>query len=120
MALDTDKYRQQLLQERSELEQDIAGRTELPSSLRDDGVLDSADHSVQEHAMDLTGRLMNMKSDRLEQINAALQRIDRGDYGICLKCEKEISAKRLEAEPMALTCIECQAAEEQNFTAPTL
>jgi len=70
--------------------------------------------------MDLEGSLMNMKSDRLEHINAALQRIERGVYGICVKCGKEIDPKRLDAEPMAMTCMDCLPAKEQSFSAPTM
>lgn len=120
MAIDTEKYRRRLLEERESLKRDIVGRTELPPTFEDNGVLDSADSSVREHSMDLEGRLMDMKSDRLEQINAALQRIDRGDYGICVKCKKEIDPRRLDAEPTALTCMDCLSVGEEDFTAPTL
>ncbi|HZS09175.1 MAG TPA: TraR/DksA C4-type zinc finger protein [Blastocatellia bacterium] len=119
MALEIEKYRQQLLEERGRLERDTAGRTELPGTDTGD-VLDSGDRSVQEHTMDLEGRVMNMKSDRLQHVNAALQRIDQGNYGICIKCGKEIPRKRLDAEPTALTCLDCLSAQEQNFTAPTM
>jgi DnaK suppressor protein len=70
--------------------------------------------------MDVEGRLMNLRSNYLQQLNAALQRIDRGDYGICIRCGKEISERRLEAEPTALTCMDCQSSAEQEFSAPTL
>ncbi len=120
MAVDTAKYQRKLMEERDSLKQDIVGRTELPPTFNDDGAQDSGDRSVQEHSMDLEGRLMNMKSDRLQQINAALQRIERGTYGICVKCRREIDPKRLDAEPGALTCMDCLSAREQNFTAPTM
>ena len=81
MAINTVKYRQRLLDEQDKIKSDILGRTELPQSFDTDVVLDSADSSVRS-LMDLEGRLMNMKSDRLENINAALQRIERGIYGI--------------------------------------
>jgi DnaK suppressor protein len=120
MAINTGKYRQLLLEERDKIKQDILGRTELPPTFDDGSVLDSADQSVREHSMDLEGSLMTMKSDRLEQINAALQRIERGDYGICVKCGKEIDSRRLDAEPTAMTCMDCLTEKEQDFTAPTM
>ena len=120
MAIDAEKFRQRLLVERDSAKQEILGRTELPNTYSDDGTLDSGDRSVQEHAMDVEGRLMNLKSDHLLQLNAALQRIDRGDYGICIRCGKEIAERRLEAEPTALTCIDCQSIAEQEFSAPTM
>ena len=120
MAINTGKYRQLLLGERDKLKQDILGRTELPPSFNNDGALDSADSSVREHSMDLEGSLISMKSDRLEQINAALQRIERGVYGICAKCGKEIDSKRLDAEPAAMTCMDCLSVKEQSFSAPKM
>ncbi len=120
MAINFGKYRRRLLDERDRIKQDILGRTELPPSFDDNGVLDSADSSVREHSMDLEGSLMNMKSDRLEHINAALQRIERGDYGICLKCGKEIDPKRLDAEPAAISCMDCLTLKERSFNPPTM
>jgi RNA polymerase-binding protein DksA len=43
----------------------------------------------------------------MEQINAALARMDRGDYGVCKECGEEIGLKRLEAVPYAECCINC-------------
>ncbi len=43
----------------------------------------------------------------LKQINEALVRLENNSYGICVKCEKTISAARLEALPYVNTCINC-------------
>ncbi len=120
MAINMGKHRQQLLDERDKIKHDILGRTELPQSFDDGVVLDSADSSVREHSMDMEGSLISMKSNRLEQLNAALQRIERGDYGICGKCGHEIDPRRLDAEPAAMTCMDCLPAKEQSFSAPTM
>lgn len=45
----------------------------------------------------------------LRNIDAALERVDNGDYGICRDCEETINPKRLEFDPTALRCIECQS-----------
>ena len=49
----------------------------------------------------------------LEQITAALGRIDNEDYGNCLTCEESINRKRLEFDPTAILCIECATRAEQ-------
>jgi DnaK suppressor protein len=49
----------------------------------------------------------------LREIRAALQRIDRGSFGICLNCEEGISAKRLAAVPWTALCIVCQEAADR-------
>lgn len=43
------------------------------------------------------------------QITAALNRIDRGTYGQCIRCGRRIAAARLEVLPYAAACIECQS-----------
>ncbi|MFA6566536.1 MAG: TraR/DksA C4-type zinc finger protein [Candidatus Paceibacterota bacterium] len=41
---------------------------------------------------------------RLNEINAALERTEKGGYGICRVCQGEIEDERLEANPAAETC----------------
>ncbi|WP_346915249.1 TraR/DksA C4-type zinc finger protein [uncultured Roseibium sp.] len=60
----------------------------------------------------LQGQAMAQASERqrktdLVRIEAALKRIDDGDYGYCLECGEEIAAKRLEIDPAAALCIAC-------------
>ena len=44
---------------------------------------------------------------RLQQINSALRRMERGEYGICARCEEEISLARLRVRPEAPLCVRC-------------
>ena len=44
----------------------------------------------------------------LKKIDNALERIDKGEYGICKACKKEINEQRLEIIPYAEYCVECQ------------
>ena len=46
---------------------------------------------------------------RLKDINLALKKIKKGDYGICEKCKKEIEIERLKANPSAKFCLKCKA-----------
>ncbi len=41
------------------------------------------------------------------QVNAALARIERGDYGVCVNCGEQIPEKRLEIIPHAARCARC-------------
>jgi DnaK suppressor protein len=45
---------------------------------------------------------------KLTLIQSALDRLARGEFGICEECEEEIPLKRLEAIPWALYCVPCQ------------
>jgi len=48
----------------------------------------------------------------LYHLDRALERIEKGEYGICISCGKEINPERLEAVPHARLCIECKSREE--------
>jgi DnaK suppressor protein len=50
----------------------------------------------------------------LKMVNEALERLQKGTYGICLNCEKEIPLKRLEVLPFASYCIGCQQEMEED------
>jgi len=50
----------------------------------------------------------------LRNIEAALTRIDDGDYGLCRDCDEPIHPKRLEFDPTALRCIECESKREDS------
>jgi RNA polymerase-binding protein DksA len=43
----------------------------------------------------------------LDQISAALERMDAGTWGECAACGGEISVGRLKARPMAIRCVDC-------------
>ncbi|MFN8086863.1 MAG: TraR/DksA C4-type zinc finger protein [Microbacterium sp.] len=45
-------------------------------------------------------------SERAE-VDAALDRVAAGTYGVCVVCGRAIPAARLEARPFATTCVGC-------------
>ncbi len=49
---------------------------------------------------------------QIVKIDAALRRLDDGNYGFCTDCDEPIAPKRLEANPTASLCITCQSARE--------
>jgi len=44
---------------------------------------------------------------QLQDVLSALEKIKKGTYGICEKCQKEIDIERLRVNPSAKTCIKC-------------
>ncbi len=48
-----------------------------------------------------------------QRIDSALQRIDNGDFGYCLRCEENIDPKRLAVDPTTLLCIDCAKKREE-------
>lgn len=49
--------------------------------------------------------------NRKEDISDALEKIEKGDYGICEVCKKTISEERLSINPTAKRCIDCEKKE---------
>jgi RNA polymerase-binding protein DksA len=59
--------------------------------------------------------LLVQAQQQLEQIEAALQRLDEGTYGLCSVCGTPIAPARLEVLPYACLCVRCQAERERSF-----
>lgn len=50
----------------------------------------------------------------IQRIEAALKRLDDGEYGDCLQCDEPIAPERLYADPSVVLCVECAEARERN------
>jgi len=50
---------------------------------------------------------------RLQEVEAALRRMEAGTYGICQACGRPIDVARLKAIPFAAFCLECQSKRER-------
>jgi len=66
-----------------------------------------------EHEQFTLSRLSETQRQEVRQIDAALARLEAGEYGICRDCEQEIDPRRLDALPYALFCTECAARRER-------
>lgn len=51
--------------------------------------------------------LVAQARERLEELDAAESRLESGSYGICERCGQPIAPARLQARPVARTCIGC-------------
>ena len=61
--------------------------------------------AMQQQSMELATE--DRRQQRLAALASAMQRIEVGDYGYCLKCDDEIAGGRLAADPAVSFCIEC-------------
>jgi RNA polymerase-binding protein DksA len=82
------------------IKQDIAGGLEA----------DSSEQASQLENQEVLDALANEGVAELAQISAALQRMDKGTYGVCVGCGQAIQVARLEARPYAAKCIDCASA----------
>ena len=54
------------------------------------------------------------REEMLRRIDAALERLESEEYGVCLACNEPINPKRLEFDPTASLCIECAQKAENS------
>jgi len=99
-----DQSRQQLTQRRDRLQQKIAEIQHAESAETAQGETDNA-HEWEN--ADVRADLVQEAMKQLEAVQAALARMDDGEYGVCTSCGKPIGAKRLEVSPEAVMCVKC-------------
>jgi DnaK suppressor protein len=115
--LEVAKYKALLVEEHDRLQIELkriedraAGRDRLHSEPVgqdfDEPGGDAASETMERaHSMAVGASLR----DLLEEVNAALEKVEDGTYGVCDSCGKDITKKRLEALPWATLCKECRA-----------
>ncbi|MFF0889892.1 TraR/DksA family transcriptional regulator [Streptomyces sp. NPDC003456] len=54
--------------------------------------------------------LLSQAREHLNDLDRALERLERGGYGRCEQCGEPIPAERLEVRPAAKTCVRCASA----------
>ncbi|MEQ1507171.1 MAG: TraR/DksA C4-type zinc finger protein [Myxococcota bacterium] len=72
-----------------------------------DVLADTTDIASEESDRDMTLRMHDHERKLVDEIRAALKRVDEGDYGECEACGEDIGERRLLARPMATHCIDC-------------
>jgi DnaK suppressor protein len=103
----TDTYRQMLLEKR---EQVVTGLGVKFDTLAKMGRVAEEDQAQLSHDEFVSLRLNSLDYGQLRLVEEALDRLQSGDYGVCLACEKLIPSKRLHAVPWARYCVPCQEA----------
>ena len=109
------KTKQALEQKKTQLEQELSSFATKDPTVKGDwdtkyprvpqGDLEDAAGEVEEYATKL--HIEFSLENQLKEINAALERIGQGQYGICENCKKEISEERLVVAPESRHCTDC-------------
>lgn len=106
-------FRRKLLMWKSELQGDSKTTLEgLQDSAR--AVPDIADRASEETDRALELRTRDRQRKLVSKIDAALRRIDNGEYGYCEVTGEPISLKRLDARPIATMSLEAQERHERR------
>ena len=88
----------------------------------DDGTgdpMDSADMASRDCDQTLLYTISNHNQKLVKEIQSAIKRIDKGEFGICRFCSSSIGIARLRAQPTAMLCIRCQETLENLKRMPS-
>jgi len=103
--------RRMLTARRQQMRDDVLSRIRHGRSDQPEDVRDSVDMSDADVQRDIELAMLQMRVEALSAIDAALFRLDAGDYGSCVDCRGQIAERRLRALPFA---VRCQACEERR------
>jgi len=104
-----NQVKEQLLRLRAELLREVSESYATCRELGQDGVADIGDMSANAYSRDVLFNLSETQRQQILDIDAALERIAKGEYGICMKCGEEIAPRRLEVRPFSRYCIDCKS-----------
>jgi RNA polymerase-binding protein DksA len=119
-AIDTERFRERLLDERARVQEALDYLHEENSGLMED---EREEIPSDNHPADVATSTVNREIDytleeneerMLAAIDAALQRIEDGSFGTCRDCNQQIAIERLEALPYTTQCIDCKRREERG------
>jgi len=106
--------KEKLLAERTELGKRIQSHLgEVHIEHEPDDEAAQATYSV---TRDMSAATIERERKTFTELNAALERIENGDYGVCESCEEPISPARLKALPWARLCISCASTLSPSTT----
>jgi DnaK suppressor protein len=111
MPFSYDKARQDLLEERGKLQEQLERleATEHESIGYSNHIADDATDAFEQ----TVGVALQRKIEAtLEDVGRALAKFDNGTYGLCEGCGARIDRARLEALPHARYCLDCQSRQE--------
>jgi len=109
-----DAYEKRLLVRRSDIGQKLSEFRNESKDIENGIAQDLADKAESSYTKEFLLSLSDAEQEELFLIDASLKRIQKGDFGICQMCQKDIGKKRLNALPWTPLCIECQEKAESE------
>ena len=110
----TATLRKMLMERQRAVQDEVYGnlrdaRSQCVNDVRDDAEV--ANCHIQD---DLWVAVLQMRAESAVGIDAALRRLDAGQFGYCTECRREISERRLRAVPFAARCQGCEQRREEQ------
>jgi RNA polymerase-binding transcription factor DksA len=118
VTIELDTRRSELLELRERV---LRAAQDIVDDDIEEGELSSAagDQHLADHASDMLDREVDESLEEnagliVREIDAALERIEAGTYGVCVACGRPIPEERLAAVPYAVLCVPCKREEERG------
>jgi RNA polymerase-binding transcription factor len=86
------------------------GRVE--TSMRKTYAKDWEEQSIERETDEVVDALDETLRTELNQVNTALARVEKNEYGVCAVCDEPIPVARLEALPYTDRCVSCASESE--------
>jgi len=112
--------RQRLANEYEDLTESMKRGRLAADEINVEATEDEGDLATISHARELFFNLQEGDLARLRSIEEAMEALDRGQYGECIRCDDDIDEKRLEVVPWATMCVRCQDEAEMEASSQTL
>jgi DnaK suppressor protein len=110
-----EQYRKRLVAKQEELLRMVSKSEKDGRQVDEDITQDIADKAANSYTKEFLFHQSDDNRRILQLVTEAMERIKDGTYGLCVACQEEVQAKRLEAVPWARHCIECQEKQEQGL-----
>ena len=110
--MDPSTFRDALMRKRSEIL--VGGGIKPLQSTMENNTRqgDMADQASGTNEVHIQLKLRQTDAKILQAIEEALERIDKGTYGVCRDCGEPIAAPRLNAIPWTRVCIRCKEKQQ--------
>ncbi|MFN3326694.1 MAG: TraR/DksA family transcriptional regulator [Bryobacteraceae bacterium] len=102
-----EHFRKVLEQLQSELESELAALSGSTAPVAPDSAIGRLTRQDAMLSQQMALEMKRRQEARLRQVREALRRVESGSYGVCVRCEEEISEARLRVRPEAQVCIHC-------------
>jgi DnaK suppressor protein len=108
-------FKKRLIAKQSELLRLVTKSEQDGREADEEATQDVADKAANSYTKEFLFHQSDDNRRILNLVNEALERIKTSSFGLCVACQEEVQAKRLDAVPWARHCIECQEKQEQGI-----
>lgn len=110
-----EKMKDVLLADKARLQKELSKYSESSETTPEEkeNLFPDYGNSEEDNALEVADYEANLSIETdlqrsLRDVDGALKRIEKGEYGICKYCKKPIEEKRLQARPTSSACISCK------------